>query len=318
MMPSTQLTDLRCFADHKLGMEPVLHRDTGIFPWSATPSCCSHGIGLKLQAIPQYGTDLQHTVELRTHTTSYVDFAQRFLLNYARFRAKPARFLFDKTPENVHTAKLILELIPDARFVHIVRHPLYVVQSLVSRGFPLYIALSTWLVDVAAAYQLRSHPRVTHVRYEDLVADPFAYASRLAQSLGKAVAPEEIKMGYELNAYRRNNRNEIKTWKVRDYGTVADANVNSSDIAADTVLGILGNARIRAPYAELFGLPEVSSRTLCEHFGYHVDWHKLRGIPAIKALDARSLRHLLEKWRAERAVGDAKVTDLLAYIAPLG
>ena len=84
----------------------------------------------------------------------------------------------EKTPKNLFYADLIFELLPDARFIYVVRDPRAVVYSM--NRFPRFVDDSVlnafnWLQAATTGYDLleKSVPaqRRMFLRYEDLVAD---------------------------------------------------------------------------------------------------------------------------------------------------
>lgn len=109
-----------------------------------------------------------------------------------RDRRKPdATRWFEKSPQNVYGLQLIRGLFPEARILHIVRHPLEVAASLklgkiVKVANPVGAA-NYWLEAVQALTGFReSNPdRVWEVRYEDLTADPLPHLEGLFDFLGE-------------------------------------------------------------------------------------------------------------------------------------
>jgi hypothetical protein len=112
----------------------------------------------------------------------------------------------EQTPRYVFYAERLLELYPDARIVHMVRDPRAVMASQkmrwkrralasASSGIPRYesfrvwinyhpyTAAQLWCRATAAALALSEHPRVTLLRFEDLVTDPEATVRQLCERL---------------------------------------------------------------------------------------------------------------------------------------
>lgn len=286
------------------------------FPWSATPSCCSHGIGFKPQILGQYGTNLRDTLKLRIASQTHIEFACEFLSQYSRFRNKEAQVFCEKTPENIHAARSILETIPAAHFIHVVRHPLFAIRSMLARGFALPVAVATWLTDVAAGYALDNHPRFTSVRYEDLLQNPFAFAEKLARRLGLDSSEKQIADAFTNNDYRRKNRNTITSWKASTYGRVVDCNIINDTTCVNTILSALQRSCISNRYAKRFGLNQIDYITLTRHFGYTNDIYSTSPSRIPLGQRLRALDHLINKWRSECRIGDASISDIFTYINP--
>lgn len=121
----------------------------------------------------------------------------------------------EQTPRNVFYASRLLDLYPNARFVHIVRDPRAVLASQKNRWklrrlgadhlplsemlrnrvnyHPLTMA-KLWARATEEAVGLSDHPRFMVVRFEDLAARPTAMATRICHFLGLAFEEEMIEI----------------------------------------------------------------------------------------------------------------------------
>ena len=105
-----------------------------------------------------------------------------------------ATVVVDKTPENVRQAQFILDVLPDAHFLHIVRDPRSVFCSLrnasrswASWQFPTHPidGARFWRDDVEAALRIPElTPNYHQVRYEDLRENGPVELARLMEWLG--------------------------------------------------------------------------------------------------------------------------------------
>jgi hypothetical protein len=111
-----------------------------------------------------------------------------------------ASYISEKTPSNVLEFEALLEMLPGAKFVEVVRDPRAVVNSMLSvadryrqRGLepPEFIASLTAAIQTLiksinagfAAYEKHPH-RVFRLKYEDLVLSPEATTRKLFDYLG--------------------------------------------------------------------------------------------------------------------------------------
>lgn len=124
----------------------------------------------------------------------------------------------EQTPRYIFYARALLDLYPAAHVIHIVRDPRAVMASQKKRWqrrrlalnasrAPRYESLRTWVNyhpytiarlwsrATAVAVALESHPRVTLVRFEDLVRDSEATVRRLCDRIGIAFEPAMLDVG---------------------------------------------------------------------------------------------------------------------------
>lgn len=77
----------------------------------------------------------------------------------------------EKTPINVLNLPRILRALPDAKVIHLVRDGRDVITSHHPKVEGQYVTTARWVRDVSAGARSEDHPRVTVVRYRDLVQD---------------------------------------------------------------------------------------------------------------------------------------------------
>jgi len=131
---------------------------------------------------------------------------------YLRARDNAQGRWFDKTPQNVYGIFLISHLYPEAKFVHIHRHPLNVVASLVEgqvmAKHSVKGAINYWLeaMILIHEYKKTGAGRLMELSYENVTRDPRAQLEKLCDFIGEDVSQIDqaaIRTHEEQNHYRR-------------------------------------------------------------------------------------------------------------------
>lgn len=110
----------------------------------------------------------------------------------------------EKTPEHVYFVRDILDYLPDARFIHIVRNPLDVIASMRKATsdpstnaiwggeWSLRFCIERWKSSVATTNFFPSNLQCLVVRYEDLLEDKVKTLSQCCYFIGIAYDPEML------------------------------------------------------------------------------------------------------------------------------
>ena len=125
---------------------------------------------------------------------------EQYLTQVAPYRDKSGTHVIDKTPENFLHVALILKVLPNARFVHVVRDPLDNIVSQYRHFFPEGREYSNSLAGLLFYWQgylmLMRHwsalfpERIHHLHYARLVESPDAEIESLLDFCGLTRAPE--------------------------------------------------------------------------------------------------------------------------------
>jgi hypothetical protein len=180
-------------------------------------------------AFPNHGPVADEYLDLRTLSVAereawkraWREFVQRIAL------VRPGRIVL-KSPTHTARVRTILEVFPDARFVHIVRDPLVLFPSTVRlwrslsevQGLQVLSQRAAWierhvLDTFVRMYQCFEQDReripagrLFDVRYEELVADPVGQMRRIYRELGLGdfgeVEPALMRHAMKSRSYRTN------------------------------------------------------------------------------------------------------------------
>ncbi len=102
------------------------------------------------------------------------------------------RGFVEKTPKHVHCLSRIRRVVPQARFIAIVRDGRDVMASFLSRGFTPEFAVQRWIDDNAAILAASSLQNLIMTSYEALVTEPEAEVKRICEALGLTFAPDML------------------------------------------------------------------------------------------------------------------------------
>jgi hypothetical protein len=180
--------------------------------------------------IPSY----QEWLERAGHLEAY-RFHKRFL-QHLQHQAVPATWVL-KSPDHIYALDALLEVYPDARFVFVHREPMRVMAS-VARLTELLRLPFTRHVDrlqigrqvtdrwvhgaqllIEASEKFRSSPeRIFHVRYKDLITEPFGTVSALYRHFGRALSVyAQVALRRTLAARPRGGYGQ-NHYRLEDYG----------------------------------------------------------------------------------------------------
>lgn len=279
---STFLSDLLdCTPVSASGPELNLFSNLRLYDFTgyrSAPWCCGASASVHTarncifrDELPAYGLDATGYERLVRECSGFQSFAQAFATRFLALRGKDKNgTMFEKTPQNVNAVGAFLRAYPQGWFIYAVRNPVYVYASLLKRGFPRFIALITWLIDVSQYLPYRNHPRVLLVRYEELVREPFQIVSGILEKVCGVTGLDEVAFmdAYHTNSYSNIYSGRVDTWSVQQTGVVKDANRKNVDmeILADIAAGL--ELVVNPAYARLYDFAPLSMREAIAVFGY--------------------------------------------------
>lgn len=145
-------------------------------------------------------------------SNSRKDLYIRYMKVYCKINKPKATRWFDKTPQNVYGAALMVSEFPSSKLIHVVRNPLDVVSSL-KVGKVMHIpqingACNYWLEAVKIMGTIkRAYPRRVHeIKYEELTSNLDNSIESLLTYLGENYDPKiisDVKSEPRVHAYEK-------------------------------------------------------------------------------------------------------------------
>lgn len=132
--------------------------------------------------------------KILSNSDSRMDLCTRYMLFFMRRRKPTATRWFDKSPQNVYGAPMIMAR-PGPKLIHIHRDPVDVVASLrigkVMQVESLIGACNYWNEAADIMFTMkRAYPqRVLEIKYEDFVRSPLAGLESITQFIGEPFDP---------------------------------------------------------------------------------------------------------------------------------
>lgn len=152
----------------------------------------------------------------------------------------------EKTPAHLHFIPVIESVVPEARFVHVLRDPVPAIASLyrATQDFPQHwggprsveTCLRRWNDDVQLSAAHAGLPHHTMVRYEALVADPTPVAESLFSRVGIPLGGAELTAALARRADAgRTVVGEEEVWKQRTMAPIgANARLDPSTMLEES------------------------------------------------------------------------------------
>ena len=146
----------------------------------------------------------------------------------------------EKSPANVHQIEEILSYWERAHFIHIIRDARDVLTSRHPENPEGYwVSPKRWLRDVRAGLKFKNHPRVTTIRYEDLVGDYEKTIHKICRGIDEECVPEIISW-YDYAKVRSNrawfggveklHQNSMKKWEKEEHRQRLDEIMKNKDV----------------------------------------------------------------------------------------
>jgi hypothetical protein len=150
--------------------------------------------------------------EAKERSANRKEFSDNYGQLYLNAKQNPAGRWFDKTPQNIYGIFLISHMYPAAKFIHIHRHPLNVVASLVEgrvmAKHSVKGAVNYWMESMILMHEYKkiNHSRVFELPYEALVKNPIDELKKLCDFINEdwhLLNADQIQTHEEQNHYKK-------------------------------------------------------------------------------------------------------------------
>lgn len=235
-------------------------RATGIFPkWALLNDA--------------YGLSKNDFKVMINESESFNSFQEKFAEFVLEHRNKSLEgILFEKTPQNLNAVGEFLNQTEDSYFLCVVRNPLYVINSLLNRGWDTYSALATWLIYASQTIQYKEHSRFKIIALEDLVKTPFQIAANIINEISDnhCVGAKQMKIDYHDNDFRDQFVTKISSWEANQQGAKKIINPNAKKVKREVreVFSKGLKMSISKQYAMRYGILQISYEEALQELGY--------------------------------------------------
>lgn len=170
-----------------------------------------------------------------------------------------ARVVMDKSLDSVHYAEELMRLLPDMRFLNVVRDPRAQIASMnqaIIHDFDTLLNAQTWVEAHRAADRVREQypQRTLTVRYEDFLADEEAVLKEICGFFGIAFVPNMLDVSHSAEARQISRMSAL--WSSNCFAPIA-ANIDKYKKALSMKeIGIIET--LTGPYMQRYGYERMT------------------------------------------------------------
>ncbi len=172
---------------------------------------------------------------------NYLKLCQQVYLTFAQQRNKVPSIIGDKNNYYIEHIKELIDLIPKAKFIHIIRDGRdvacsYMAIKKLNTTSPYKPILSTNIVEIAKEWKKNNesvldlfekltNEKIISIRYEDLVSKPEETVRKLAAFLKVPYDPNML-LYYKNNQINKEEPTQTLDWKLKTLEEPDESNVN--------------------------------------------------------------------------------------------
>lgn len=130
---------------------------------------------------------------------------KKLLAEWGRYNNFDKKVFIEKSPPNLVRSRFLREMVPDSRFVFIVRHPIAVALATVKwqKTSPIELLLHWYVAHKRLISDLEGKNDFLLMRYEDFVDDPQFYLHKICSLVGISEFSPEAKVINHNDKYFR-------------------------------------------------------------------------------------------------------------------
>lgn len=256
--------------------------------------------GLRTSGMTMFtGFDLKHSDFKNTElpaisTDDFSAFSEELFVEPMRQHGKV--IWGEKTPNNAYHFPDILDQVPDAKCIMMIRDPYDNIASLVSRGYSISHAVSRYLMTNAFGIRTNGKTdRIIRLKYEDLVTQPKQTLEKLMKRLGLDFQDGMLLPGKASE----DDGTKMHGWKLDESEKIQSNAVNRFEESAEDIKARIQRAvyklRVREDLKEKFNLA-TNVKCVAKKLGY-----KYRGKGELKD-DCKWISRELTKVKLNRSI----------------
>lgn len=212
-------------------------------------------------------------------TNSHREFFDTFFQRFLEKRGK--KIWGEKTGSNAYYIKQFLKIYPNAKIIHLTRHPYDAINSIIKRTLKekrinkkhaIYHATSHWLYNNIASYRIRNQSNYMNVSYETLVENPKETLNIIQNHLEIPIH-DLIETNNEFWENNVDNKNTHQSWNANPFGKITTSSIGKgkaelSNEAKELIanLKLTHFAKIKLKINNNYNIP-----SLAKELGYKMD-----------------------------------------------
>ena len=223
---------------------------------------------------PTYDIDLKQYEKILNRATSFKEFAN--LLEWHFLLKNQQKIWLEKTPANAAMFTQFLSTFEEGKVVHMCRHPLDTIASLIERGYNLYYAIGIYLLNTGAGLATKDDERSLNVKYEDIVTSPKQTIENVCNFLGVEY------FEHMTNAQNENiATTQLEGWKYDETGEIGQGSVGRfqqlKEGQKSDILYAIQHVHVNEVGQKYYGIQHTTIAEIAKNLGYTIPDQEKKG-----------------------------------------